>query len=469
MPPAMRSTGTYVDAKTGKRVAVGPRPLKTALKRPLFLLPLLALVTLSAAQDQRDMRVRARQDGPWTLTTSDINPLTVELAAQHLGAFGDLIVTEKTPVVQMDFVYGIHPQLSTWTVTNSAAVDTSTGMLRLQSGTDPNGTAAFFSKSPARYRAGQGITARFSVIFATAVANSTQTVGMGDNGDGYFFGFNGTQFGILHKNRGVEDWIPQSSWNGDTCDGNGASGFNWDKKLGNVVQIVYPYLGFGNIKFMVQNHDSSRFILAHTIEYNNSHDHTQVSNPSLRFKAYVGNSGNTGNIKVYIGSVGIFVNGKREYLGPQFGAASIKGSVSTEASLIAIRNASSLNGVVNTGVLRLRSLTFANDNGNAIGKLRMIKGAAIGGAPVFTPVRGTTADNGVTLTSAESCASYDVVGTTGTSGYSVFNTLSSRNTNVQVDLTPYNLFIFPGETVIFGAESSLATSFGLTINWNEDN
>ncbi len=76
---------------------------------------------------------------------------------------------------------------------------------------------------------------------------------------------------------------------------------------------------------------------------------------------------------------------------------------------------------------------------------------------------------GVTITSGESVASYDIAGTTGTSGYGVFNTLSSRNTNVQVDLTPYNLFVFPGETVIFGAESSVATSFGITINWNEDN
>lgn len=33
----------------------------------------------------------------------------------------------------------------------------------------------------------------------------------------------------------------------------------------------------------------------------------------------------------------------------------------------------------------------------------------------------------------------------------------------------YNIYIFPGETVIFGAECSVATSFGVAVNWNEDN
>jgi hypothetical protein len=66
-------------------------------------------------------------------------------------------------------------------------------------------------------------------------------------------------------------------------------------------------------------------------------------------------------------------------------------------------------------------------------------------------------------------ASFDVAGSTGTGGYTVYNTQSSRNTSKEVDLTPYNIYIYPGETVIFGAECASNTSFGVSVNWNEDN
>lgn len=401
--------------------------------------------------------------------TSDAEPLTTRFSVDNLGGFGDLIVAEKTPVIQLDFVYGLNSQTSTFTVVNAATVDTSTGMLRMQTGTNAAGAATFFSVLPARYRAGQGIIARFTTRFTTGVSGSTQTIGVGDNGDGYFFGYNGTSFGILHKNRSLETWIPQASWNADTADGNGPSGLNWDKTKGNVLQITYPYLGFGNIKFFIQDKITSRFVLLHTIQYTNTNDTPQVSNPSLKFKAYVANSGNTTNVVAYVGSVGVFLNGKRIFLGPQFGVSNVKTGVSTEQSIFVLRNATTYNGVPNTGVLRLRSLSFANDNGTAIGTMRIIRGAAVGGSPEFIPIRGTTANNGVTITSGESIASYDVVGTTGTAGYTIFNTLSSRNTNIEVDLTPYEIYVSPGEDLIFSAQCASASSFGISVNWNEDN
>lgn len=463
----MKPSVTYIDSKTRKRTAVG---VKTGLIGCALFVP-----SILCAQTSKPMIVRAEQTGDWSLesisptATTSTGPVFVEIAGQNLGAFGDLVVAEKTPLVQMDFVYGIHPQLAISTATNGGSVSAVSGLLALQSSTTNNGSATFFSRNPARYRAGQGITARFTVIFTTGVAASTQTAGMGDNGDGYFYGYNGTSFGILHKNRSVETWIPQASWNGDKCDGTGPSGFLWDTTKGNVAQIVYPYLGFGNIKFSVQDNITSRFILVHTIRYNNTHAHTQLSNPSLKFKAYVANSGSTTNVKLSIGSIGVFLNGQRTYLGPQFGAANIKTGVTTEVPILSIRNASSFNGIVNTGVLRLRSLSFANDNGTAIGRMRIIKGAAIGGSPSFAPIRGTTADNGVTITAGESIASFDVAGSTGTGGYTVYNALSSRNTNIEVDLTPYNIFITPGEDAILAAECSVSTSFGISLNWNEDN
>ncbi len=129
-------------------------PFKSSKQRAIRnLLPFCFIVCAvpSYGLDLRGIRTPVIQDGSWNIgissisgtATNDFNPVTVELASQHLGAFGDLIVAEKTPVVQMDFVYGLHTQLSTWTVTNSASVDTATGMLRIQSGTNSAGTSGF--------------------------------------------------------------------------------------------------------------------------------------------------------------------------------------------------------------------------------------------------------------------------------------------------------------------------------------
>lgn len=445
------------------------KSITLALATALFV-PLMAL-------GQGYPIVRSQQYGEYVSSVgyiapnsnTTLTPVFVEVGGSNVGAFGDIMVAEMTPVIQMDFVYGSHPQLGSSTIVNAGVVDSSSSRLRLQSGTNSAGSAIFKSVAPARYRAGEGMTARFTAVWTSSAANSIQVVGMSDNGDGYFFGFNGQTFGILHKNAGVDNWIPQSTWNVDKADGTGASGINWDKTKGNIMQIMYPYLGYGSIKFFVQDMQTGRFVLVHIIKYANSSASVQVANPSLKFKAEITNSGNTTNLTMYLGSVGVFLNGKRVFLGPQFGINNNKASISTESNIFAIRNAASYNGVTNTGLIRLRSLSFANDNGTAIGTMRIIKGATIGGSPVFTPIAGTTADNGVSITGGTSSVSYDVAGTTGTSGYTVFNTLASRNTSQEIDLTPYGIYLSPGETAIFSAQCGAASSFGIAVNWNEDN
>ena len=242
----------------------------------------------------------------------------VTIGGANLSAFGDLIAEGKSPVVQMDFVYGINTQTGISTVANSATVDTNLSRLRLQSGTNSAGNAIFNSKKIAKYRQGEGMLARFTPIFATSAASSTQIMGVGNANDGYFFGFSGTAFGILHRNSGtgslVDTWIAQTAWNQDKCDGSGGSGFTWDTTKGVPVQIVYPYLGYGNILFYVQNPANGRWILAHIIKYANTLATPQASNPSLFFYAQALNAGNTTNLTMYCGSVGIFITGKRSFV-----------------------------------------------------------------------------------------------------------------------------------------------------------
>jgi hypothetical protein len=396
---------------------------------------------------------------------SDVNVLSI--TGSNVSAFGDLNVAEFTPIIQLDFIYGINTQTGVSSVVTTGVVDTNAGRLRIQSGIGAAGSGTFSSARIARYRAGQGMATRFTGLWTTSAASSTQVIGVGNTQIGYFFGYNGTSFGISIRNGGSDTWVAQSAWNQDKCDGTGASGFNWNKTLGNVMQIQYPFLGYGNIKFWVEDNTTGDWILCHIIRYTNSSASLQLSNPSFPFYANATNAGSTTNLIMFVGSVGIFVSGERAFLAAQWATDSLKNTITTEANLLNLRNCTTYNTVTNSGVIRLRSISAATDNGNGLATIRLKTGVTLGGSPSFTTINGTTANQGVTITSGNSISSVDVAGT-GTTGVTIFNICLARNSNVVYDLTPFRLFVSPGETLTVTAFSAASASIQVALNWNED-
>lgn len=394
---------------------------------------------------------------------------TVDIGGASVSAFGTLETAELTPLVQLDFIYGINTQTGVTSVANTGVVDTLVGRLRIQTGTNAAGAGTFTSRKTAKYRPGQGVMARFTAAWATSAASSTQIVGAGTSADGYFFGFNGVTFGILHKNAGVSNWIAQTAWNGDKCDGSGVSGFNWNKTNGNVMMIKYPFLGYGNIKFYVQNSTTSGWILVHTIQYANSSPSIQLANPNLSFYANVTNDGSTTNLTMYVGSVGMFLSGMRSFAAnPRWATDNNKASITAETSVFGLRNCATYNGVTNRGLIRLHAFSFGTTAASGIAVARLRIGATLGGVPAYTPINGGTADNGVTITSGNSIASVDTAATTSTAGTLLFNLTGGNPTQQMIDLTPFDLFIAPGEVLTCAVFSGNATTGSIALNWSED-
>ena len=181
--------------------------------------------------------------------------------------------------------------------------------------------------------------------------------------------------------------MAQSSWNGDKADGTGPSQFNWDKTKGNVMMIKYPFLGYGDIEFFVQDSNTGRFILVHMIKYTNSSASTEFTNPSFFLYGQNLNAGNTTNIIGYAGSGAIFLSGVRVYNAPRWSMDSNKTGITTETNLLSIRNATTYNGVTNRAIIRMNSISMATANGNnAINTVRFKMGATLGGTPAFTPI-----------------------------------------------------------------------------------
>lgn len=149
-------------------------------------------------------------------TTDDGTVIAVPATAEgHLEVaihsprtpFGALHTESLTPEFQVDAVYGINPREVTTTtghaVTAGAANSgTNTGtnnLFKCSTGTTQYSFATIQSRKRLRYRAGQGVVGRFTALWSAPAALSTVVAGFGTAESGFYFGYNGTSFGILHS------------------------------------------------------------------------------------------------------------------------------------------------------------------------------------------------------------------------------------------------------------------------------
>lgn len=103
-------------------------------------------------------------------------------------------------------------------------------------------------------------------------------------------------------------------------------------------------------------------------------------------------------------SVGVFIIGVRERIGSTYGVNNNKSVATTETNIVTIRNNTTINGVANQSQIRIRSLSVATAAGVPV-VYKLIKNTTLGGVPAFTNIDATN-----------SCAAFDIAGTTVTGG-----------------------------------------------------
>lgn len=146
-----------------------------------------------------------------SLNTTADGHIEVALHAPRLP-FGSIHTESLTPVFQTDGVYGVNPQqtishtgLSVGTGSGTGSVTNASNVTTAATGTTQYSFATFQSRRRLRYRAGQGLVGRFAGFFTGATANCILVAGFGTAESGYYFGYNGTSFGILHSTGGVRE------------------------------------------------------------------------------------------------------------------------------------------------------------------------------------------------------------------------------------------------------------------------
>ena len=363
-------------------------------------------------------------------------------------AFGELRVANMTPVLQNDFIYLTNDRLYKETTAGSGAVLIAKSMLVAQTGTTTASTVEYESIRRVKYRAGQGVISRFTGVFTTGVANTTQYIGIIDVDNGFAFGYNGDTFGILHRadTSGfiVDTWIPQTSWNVDKADGTGTLP-TFNPTNGNVFEITFQYLGFGMITFSVENPTTGGFVRVHQIEYANSNTIPSIGNATLPFEVYADNGSTTTDIITKTASVGIYTEGKKIPEGVKTSHSNNITTTATEAQFFTLLNKTTYGSITNHVEALLQYITASvSSSGNRNMTVKVLKNATLAGTS-YTDVDANA-----------SPLQIDTAGTlTGGTGEVIFSFTIANNTSQAINLSTLDLFFSPGETLtISGTNSS---------------
>lgn len=475
-------------------------------------------------------------------------------------AFGELLSAELTPIFQNDFSYNINPKI--WhTHANNGTTTVDTNRLKLSTGAVANQSSQVLSRIPVKYNAGQGGLVRFTGAFTTCTANSTQLIGVGDPGDGFFFGCNGASFGTLRRVGGVTEvrtltvttksttaenititldgdadatvavtdatatdvtttandiashdysnlgrgweahsegdtvvfisydasvrtgtyslsgattavgtvaqtlagvaqtdtWTAQTAWSDDKMDGSGDSGMTIDITKGNVFQIRYQWLGYGQITFWVEDSATGDFALVNSVDFANSSLTPLIYNPSLPMTAIVENTTNTSDIVLYSSSMAGFTEGKSNGGHVHHGVdGQLTGITTTQVPILTIHNKDTYQGKLNRTRIKLTATSMGVDHTKPM-IIRYVSGATLTGASF------------VDVDTNDSVIEYDTSATAVSGGDLQFSVPLSGTGSDVIPMTPLSFYLNPGETMTVTAEaiSGTGADASTSFNWEE--
>ena len=153
-----------------------------------------------------------------------------------------------------------------------------------------------------------------SVYFIAARSNSTSTGSYSVAGTSIVGSFTRTKAGEAQTNT----FITSGSFNVDKLDGTGPSGMTLNPQRGNVYQIGYQYLGYGNAFFSVEDPETGKPIPIHMIKNANSRTTPVLKDPNLSVLATSANIGGTTSKTLKSVSMAAFTEGAISKLDPKF-------------------------------------------------------------------------------------------------------------------------------------------------------
>lgn len=321
------------------------------------------------------------------------------------------------------------------------------------------GTAHVVSRDSIRYFPGHEFAAEMTAFTVNAGAVGTRAVwGIGDTGgggDALLFGLVDGVFGIVFRADGVEQFIPQSSFNGDSIDGINVEAMNlWT--------IWGGWYGILPIQFGV--YLNGRYILCHTIDLTNSQQRPHLSNPSLPMFMEVVSDGAAGNdVQVQSSSWrgGIAGVPPSPTLADRFQGVFVEDFPlpgGTLTPIVSIRSKDTFQGKSNHVRARYATITLSTDGNKAV-RFAVYKNATLTGAAFADQ------DAEASVVEVDTTAT-GITPTLGATDGTVLGKVESRRISVIEERVV--IAAYPGETLTLAAESQSTSELNVFLRWVEE-
>ena len=259
----------------------------------------------------------------------------------------------------------------------------------------------------------------------------------------------------------TDRWIYQSAWNLDKCDGTGPSGFTLDPSKGNVYQITFQYLGYGQIVYSIENPADGRFLPVHRIQYTNNNTSPSLLLPSLKVGWFAASLGSSTDLQVYGACGAAFTEGiEAPYRNP-FALSHTKTGIGTSSTnVISLRVRPVINGTVNPAEIRPLFVSASSDSATQQIICRIWINPTVAGEPNWTY-----------FNQSNSIIEYDTAGTTVTvgSGHLLAQTTFAKNSGDKIDLSAFRAQVIRGDIITVSVEATGGTTAAtVAITWLED-
>jgi len=201
--------------------------------------------------------------------------------------FENIVTTNRDNQVKINFFEDTPQNLLTVTTNDTGTATSSLGLALFATGTGTTSFSKGVTTQSTRYL-GFEVYSMFTAAFTNPTnAGSYQRIGLYDSANGFFVGYEGTSFGITHRNNTSDATIAQASFNEDLLDGSASSKFTsdgspiaLDKTKMNIYRVRFAWLGAGPIFFDVLSPDSN-WVTFHKIRYPNTSSTASLTTPNL--------------------------------------------------------------------------------------------------------------------------------------------------------------------------------------------
>lgn len=248
----------------------------------------------------------------------------------------------------------------------------------------------------------------------------------------------------------TETFIPQTEWNVDKA--------TWlDQTKGNVFQIRFQYLGYGNAFFSIENPTTGRFEPVHMIQNANTRTSTVMRNPNGLLLWEAQNNGSGTGVTIRGASAAAFLEGALQYYGQERATYATRTiGAATETPVLSIRTANVDANIFSTKQLFPLRVSAAAD-GTKIVTINIYKNAGLTAAQ-FTPV-----NTGSIALKDSSATAFSTTGAT-----LVYSFQLSKTGQDTQDLRQFNTFLSLAESLTVTAVSANGSDVSISLAWDED-